>query len=200
MAKIVIDCDLVLAASDEAWLEWLYSVTSYKGLNPDFLVDNLHCKVNYDLTYYYKKELKKANRDGFDFWRSTTCYDHINPVPGSVEYVNRLNQLGHDIAVVSAVKGNHSKSKYQFLQRYYPDCIDAFIWTQEKNWIGCDYFIDDRNKFLNLANPTKAKFKLDTPYTQCEDLVLTDNTFVVESWIDIYLTILDLESKESNQK
>ena len=178
MARILVDCDLVLAASDIAWIKWLRSIAQ----SNDKVYNLSHnTPIDYDLTSYYKESLQESGRDGYDFWRSTTLYDYVAPVIGAVDVISELSYLGHEIVVVSSIKGNHAKSKYQFIARHFPT-VDGIIFTKEKHYIDGDYIIDDR--LDNLINhPAKHKIQFETDYKQS---VESNNDIIVcNGWEDI---------------
>lgn len=175
--RIMVDCDLVLAASDIAWMHWLERVTCSPNLVPE------DGPINYDLTTYYKERLDFVGRDGYDFWRSTTIYDYVDPVMGSVEAMDRLCSK-HDVVVVSQIKGNHNKSKVQFLKRHFPK-IKGYVATKEKECTGdYDVIIDDRLTYLNKINSSE-KILFKTPYTQDEGEECRDDTVIIDGWASV---------------
>lgn len=133
MLKIGIDVDLVVAPSDKHWLINLQKVTG-KTLN---LIP-----TDYNLTNYFKEELDSLGLDGFEWWRGENIYDDIFPYEKSVEVINKWFNRGNEIVFISSIKGNHHKSKYNFLKRHFK--FDAFIATKEKSFVDVDVMIDDR--------------------------------------------------------
>jgi len=176
MAVIAIDVDLTVCAIDKLWWEWLCNVTN--TLKPFPTED-----VEYDLSNYFRKELGLNARDGLDFFRQEGVYDFAEPVTGCVEAIKELSEAGNTIIFVSAIKGNHHKSKYFFLNRHFGEHMDAFIATKEKNYVKCDVLIDDRNMFLNKVDCLKIKYV--TKYTQCEELNPEPLTHVIDDWSKI---------------
>lgn len=175
---IGVDVDLVLASSDIAWFNWLCRVTkTYSKLNVDFKPP-----FNYDLSTYFKDYLDGI--DPYDFWRNEGVYDWIDPVPGSQRALAQLkNEIDCKIIAVSHCKGNHFKSKWQFLKRNFGDNIDSYVVTKEKENVRVDYLIDDRNNYLNKMPEDVTCIRFETPYTQSEEPkreILVKNT-----WEDI---------------
>jgi len=173
MSKVIaVDCDLTIAQSDVAWWDWMNSVC---GTNIPF-PSKTECILSYDLSDYFEA-FNYHKRDLYSFWRSETAYDGVKPMKGAVEALQELSDSGFEIVVVSTVKGNHHKNKWQFLERNFP-FIDGYIATKEKKYVRCDYFIDDRHDVLNrIQGP--IKICMDTPYTQLEftnDAVTTSGT------------------------
>ena len=178
MARILVDCDLVLAASDIAWIVWLSSIAKSNDKIHNLDYNDL---LDYDITSYYKESLQESGRDGYDFWRSTTLYDYVTPVSGAVGAVNKLASLGHEVVVVSSIKGNHAKSKYQFIARHFPS-VNGIIFTKEKHYIDGDYIIDDRVSNL-VCHPAKHKIQFKSYYRQDVDkdssIIKTALSFVI---------------------
>lgn len=185
---IGIDVDLTVAPTDDAWYEWLVKVTDYKP--PSKVFGGVADKVNFDLSSYWAAHLDSRGIDGLDFFRSADLYDTIPTIPYSKQVIRQLKGEGYEIVFISALKGNHHKSKYRFLERNFP--VDGFIGTKEKQYIACDIFIDDRNKLLNTSKAS-VKIKFETLYTQDEPLQEGIETF--NNWLDIYQYIKNLEEK-----
>lgn len=184
---ISVDVDLCVVNIDYLWWRWLNNITGYSKTFPP--TNNL----DYNLGNYFSEELEATGRDALDFFRSEGLYDWAHPINGSVPVLKLLSETC-DIVFVSAVKGNHHGSKYRFLKRNFP-FMKGFIATQEKQYVSCDYIIDDRHKFLNLFDNTEVKrIKFNTPYQQCEELKQTNKNFLgtAECWYDIK-TIFDRE-------
>lgn len=189
MGKIIaVDADLVLAASDKAWWDWMCKVTKCNAKFPK------EDKLEYDLSSYFKVFLETYKRDAMDFWRGTTVYDFIDPVEGSVEAILDLYSIGFEIVVVSHVKGNSNKSKYQFIDRYFGKAISGYVATKEKHYINCDYVIDDRISNLNKFKEDTTCIRLETPYTQNEEP--SRDIIVFDTWEEIKNFIIVNENKE----
>lgn len=159
MAIVGIDVDLTLVSTDEEWAEYLDSRYMNLGLDlPDFPDNN----IDYNLGSYYP-ELK----DPYTFWRMEDVYDNLTPLPYAEEVINDLCER-HEVVFVSTIKGNHHKSKYNFLKRHFPK-MSGFVATKEKQYVPCNVFIDDRNDVLNKVK-AEHRIKMITPYTQAEEL------------------------------
>jgi len=179
---IAVDCDLVLAASDTVWWDWMCRLAGTSHPKPS------QRGANYNLSEYLKVALREQGRDPFDFWRGTTVYDFIEPVAGSIAAIRALKKTGFDIIVVTHVKGNSNKSKYQFIQRYFGEYIDGYIATKEKHYVACDYMIDDRNSNLNKFNRNTTCIQLETCYTQDESQLTSTKS--LPNWEEIKRFIL----------
>ena len=166
MSKIIaVDCDNTIARSDDVWWEWMHRALGILGFRGR---PSLWPNAPYNLSEYFIEDFKSIDRDPMDFWRSESTYDYVNPVQGSVKALKELHELGYKIVVVSQIKGNHNKNKWQWLQLHFP-FIDGYISTKEKQFVKCDYFVDDRNNVLNSLDGCK-RIKISSPYTQSEEL------------------------------
>ena len=192
MSKCIIgvDIDLTVAQIDDLWYDWLVRMTGYDPMidvSYDMLEDSQHL-LEYNLSTYWKEQLEERGIDGLEFFRGTHLYDMVDPVHESPKYINELYEEGYDIVFISALKGHHHRSKYEFLGRHFN--FDGFIGTKEKQYINCDIMIDDRNNFLNLSR-ADVKIKIFTPYTQ--DVGLENDVKLCHNWEEIYNYIKELE-------
>ena len=178
MSVIAVDVDLTVCGIDILWWNWLCSVTNSKYMP----MPKEEGKVNYNLSKYFEDKLEKVGRDGLDFFRQEGVYDFAPVIKDSEQVLKYLKGQGHEIVFVSAVKGNHHKSKYNFLKRHFP-FMDGFVATKEKNYVNCDIIIDDRNVFLNKVT-CDTKIKFYTPYQQCEELK-NNKVLLVKSWFEV---------------
>ena len=104
----------------------------------------------------------------------------------TVEVINNLAKQGHRIVFISHCQTNHFKSKVVAAKEWFdiPKESFGFLATKEKHFVNVDVMIDDRNIFLNSFGDKVIKIKLDTPYSQCEDLK-TSLDFHSNNWHDI---------------
>lgn len=186
--RLSIDVDLCVVASDAGWTRWLEEVTS--GSMPLIcLKDCIDRKLDYNLANYYSKHLNQLGIDGMDYWRQKDLYDHMTPRSDAVRAIRQLEKDGHEYFFVSAIKGDHSKSKWNFLKRHFPAML-GYVATKEKHLVQCDVMIDDRAEILSKFSPGTYKVLLHTPYSQVgkdgvdyrEVLKEQDNVAIVGSW------------------
>lgn len=187
--KIAIDVDLTTLQSDIAWYEWLQCMcggpNQFKPF-PIFKEQTIRDfgEIDYNLTKYFPPPINK-NVNVFDFWRNTGVYDLIKPVDGAVKNISRLMDDGHKVIFVTHNKGHGGRSKFNNIQRLFPDYDYSFVVTSEKDVVDCEVLIDDRNNFLNLMiNSGKIGVKLKTPYSQEGELLAKIPEF--EHWDEIY--------------
>ena len=171
---ILVDVDLTVVDSGTPWRDWLNEAT---GAQLDPYTDT--GEINYDLSVYWGDYLKGSGIDPYDYWRSETLYDNSEPLEGAVECLRGFSEAGWGVVFVSALKGNHHKSKYHFLKRNFP-FMAGFIGTREKQFVRGDILIDDRNKFLNMMPEGCHPIRFKTVYTQ--EVSLREKVGFISNW------------------
>jgi 5'(3')-deoxyribonucleotidase len=161
MVKVAaIDCDQTVVDSAYPWYEWLELKTKagyeYRDVCSTYNFSDVYAEIWRD---------KEISGHPYDFWRGKNIYDNLYPLPGSVEALAALKERGWDIVFVSTIKGDHHKSKYNFLKKHFP-FMDGFIATKEKGYVNARLVIDDRNSCLNLFGEDVIKIKKVTPFDQ----------------------------------
>jgi 5'(3')-deoxyribonucleotidase len=165
MKVCAVDVDLTVVDSASYWYDWLEYRTK-AGLAKEEVYRN------YDLSIPYTSIWLANGLQGspMDFWRGEHTYDDMTPLEGSVEALKTIKDAGYDIVFVSALKGHHHRSKYNFLEKHFP-FMDGFLGTQEKKYVKADIIIDDRNRFLNMFNGGDVlRLKKTTIHSQDEEL------------------------------
>lgn len=177
---LVVDVDLTVVRSDLAWLDWLNEQTG-KNLQLDESIEN-----SYGLHEMFDAADLKGI-DPFDFWRADDVYDNLSPIEGSVETLTEIHDKGWYIVFASHIKGNHHKSKYNFLKRNFP--MDGFLATKEKGFIRADAIIDDRDRFLYQFPSHCKRILYETCYARDYTLSKEDEEkekiITVSSWYDV---------------
>lgn len=188
--RIGIDLDVTLIDSPKSWFEWLqcmcggdYEFTPWPYFKEKIIKEK--GQINYNLAAYFP-EPKNKNVDVKNWWRGDTTYDTVKAVKGGVEAVTELSKY-HDIVFISALKGNHHKSKHCWLKRHF-DFDFGFVGTQEKELINVDVMIDDRVCVLNRFDKSVTTIRYDSPYLQTEEP--TREHYVAETWEDVLKIIL----------
>lgn len=172
---IAVDVDLTVVRSDYHWWEWLEK-HSNRGLRFEQL------KNYYDYTPFYLESLQRVGLHPMDFWRADDVYDNMLPIGTAPNVLDRLSGK-FDIVFVSVLKGNHHKSKFNFLKRHFP-FLGGFIATKEKGYVAADIVIDDRNKYLNQFHDEVLKVKFLTACEQDEKLRQLPD-LISNDWVDI---------------
>jgi len=160
--SLIVDVDQTVCDLTEMWLNWLAEQT---GVEKDpFSLENYKL-VNYDLTYYWKDELKKFGIDGFDFWRNKHLYQNVKPLPWCQDVLEGLHELGYKIVIASHCKGYSMFSKHEFCKKYFP-YMEGFLATKEKHLVRGEVLIDDRNINLTRMDGSFKLIRKTTPFTQ----------------------------------
>lgn len=154
---IVCDVDGVVIDLSYQWYMYLRSIIK----DFDFTYEDV--AVNYDfyknLTGYVTKE------EAYHFWKRAGLYDNQQPIPFAADTLWDLKRNhGFNIVFASHVEGDHAKSKYEFLKKYFP--VDGFMATREKQFIRADIAIDDRVEHLVNHPFSVGKIVKYTPHAQ----------------------------------
>ncbi len=197
MSKKIILCDVDLTVVDPIPLWWRWLQIQY-GFILDFGYIAGRARLNneklpYDVSVLFGDAHKnrggeELKLDPSDFWRNEGIYDLMIPLPGVVEALRKLSKE-YEIRFVSHCKGNHHKSKYEFLKRNFP-FMSGFAATKEKYMLHADIFIDDRNDHLNKMPDTVLKLQHKSLYKQDEDLTCGYKDC---NWEQIYTIITNYE-------
>lgn len=170
---IAVDCDLVVAPMDRLHWEWLCKETGqYRPFPED----------SRSLPYNLGEMFGIPNR-ALEFWRAADLYDRVLPIEGSVEALTEISNYA-DVIFLTAIKGNHNKSKFYFLRHHFP-FMKGYIATKEKYLVRCDAMIDDRLDNLARFPKDVITIQYDTPYRQDDKYrdFVPDLKFT--SWIDV---------------
>lgn len=164
MRNLLVDVDMVVAPSDEGWIEWLQKNYGY-----------VKCPMtNYNLGSYYKHV-----ENPYYYWHQLD-YFTMEPIKGSVEKLKHLSNY-FNIVFVSAEKcGYASKNKKSWLKEYF-SFLKAYVSTEEKGVMegsGVLAIIDDRMSNLQGFAPHK-RVLFETPYAQ--DVECSVN-YTVKDW------------------
>ena len=173
---IAVDCDITLVHSDLHWLEWLQNVTGTHLY--------LSGRLDYDLTKYFKDELTYQGLTGYEFWNSTSLYDNMEPVEGSVEALQHLKDLGYTLVCLSRTMGHHSHSKRNFIEKYFPMFDATYLCGKDqKHFFKCDYIIEDRIPELKHFTKDTKGIILNNRYL--EPCSVGCSYFIAEDWSEV---------------
>lgn len=171
---LAIDCDLTVCPSDQGWLLWLDKQCS--KCDPSMWLDfkSESIKLPYNLGGMFKEEVE----DPLAYWRELD-YNQFQPLEGAVEKLKVLSNY-FDIVFISAIKGNHTKTKYYWLKQHFP-FMSAYVATKEKWVLNQDKtvaLIDDRLDNLEGFDYNK-RVLFKTPYEQSSDCSVA---YTIEDW------------------
>lgn len=176
---LAVDLDETCVSVLPLWLSWCNTMFDKQLRMEDI-------NFNYDLTQVFGKA-------AIDFWSTPNLYDYLVPMEGCVEALSGLCDNGWQIGFVSYTKKSHFESKCNFINKWFP--FRSFIHnTKEKNFTRCDYFIDDRNYYLNIQPECVTPIKMSTPYTQ--DVSLSKEVMLVLNWKQLYNNLLEINCNE----
>lgn len=172
--KIGVDIDgTVVDTSVGLWFSYLLSRYKLKEDTKPWT------KVPYNISEMF--DIPK-DCDPFAFWKDHNLYEGLIPIDGSVESLKKLKDEGHEIIFISQAKGWHHKSKYYFIDKWFP-FKDGVILTKEKHLVRLDAMVDDTNHVLDSMpeNVLTIKFREDTiqPKAKRKHKLATD-------WKDVY--------------
>lgn len=172
-----VDVDITVVDTGKVWLERLEQKCGKlpRGL-PEVLPYNLG-------------ELWGIPDSGMDFWRQRNLYDGLTPREHAVSTLEMLSEYW-DIVFVSSIKGDHHKSKVEFLKKHFP-FMSGFIATKEKQYSRVDMMIDDRIDILNRMPRDCGVMLFESPYTQNENAINRPHISISEWGIEHITTALE---------
>lgn len=191
MAIIGVDVDLTVVRSDYGWFDWCNKLSEHKHYAQDFIDSDKLIPYNFS-SIYPDLTLEQV----LDYWRQRDIYDNLSPIPGSVEVLSYLSKR-HEIVFVSTIKGDHHKSKFQFVDRNYP-FMDGFIATKEKKYARVDVMIDDRLDVLQKVDRAGIiPIQFSSPHEQNSNFALK---YVAKDWWSIEQVINDALAEKLSRK
>lgn len=131
-------------------------------------------------------------------------WKNIEPMPGAVEYLEKLINEGFDIYLVTATDYRNVFLKYEYvIKRYFPYITwDRVIVVSNKSMIKGDFLIDDG--FHNFKGGSYYPILFDAPHNRNVPPYSLDNQYIrVYDWRQIYLwmhLIRDVKSKKYETK
>lgn len=172
-------CDVVTV--DGGWIDYLNGISKHYHPKEWFLEQD---SINYDISVYYPD---LTEDEAHSFWKDKHLYQKMEPYHDAVQVINKLAADGHNIVFISHCQQLHYKSKVQAAKEWFdiPEERFGFLATREKRFAKIDVLIDDRNIFLNSVDSGVLKIKIDTPYTQDEELKVSLD-LCTSNWYDIY--------------
>lgn len=166
---LAVDVDLTVVDSGTDWLSYL---EYHSGFQRPLIEEGQ--TLPYDLS-----ELFPRVADPYQYWRELD-YDQFEPIEGAVEKLTELSK--HlDIVFVTAIKGNHSKNKFYWLEKWFPFnrgyVATQEKWTMNKSVVG---MIDDRLNNLEGFDLFR-RILYNTPYSQGKNEFL-EVGYVIKDW------------------
>lgn len=172
--KIGVDIDgTVCATSTSGWYKYLEARYERK-------VDKIwhsHWKMPYNVSEMF---IIPEGCDPFAYWKDPNLYEGLQPIEGAVGVLSKLKDEGHEIIFISQAKGWHQRSKYYFIDKWFP-FKDGVLLTKEKWLVNLDVMIDDSYSVLDKMSCDTIKFRDDT-----EQPLSSKPHKILMSWEEIY--------------
>lgn len=180
---VAVDVDGVVIDTCQMWLKYLLG--TYRLKDPYGYISKE--TLPYDLTKLFNIP---EGQDGFDWWHQFDLYDNLAPRKDAIEYVAKLHEEGFKIIFVSTVIGYHHSSKVNFLEKWFP-YNDGIILTHEKQYIQCNYLVDDCYKNLNKMDSKVYSIKFRSDFK--EEVQPKTNFPVAYNWEQVYNEIVKVD-------
>ena len=169
MRKIIgVDVDLTVVDVVTEWVKWYKDITGHEL--------NEISRENNNI-----QDIMTQHDDPMKYWRKEDLYDNASPYPEAIKYLTKLSK-DFDIIFISACLPEHETSKKHFLKRNFK-FMKGFISTENKNFVRCDYFIDDNKKYCRQLLPYAKVFQIKSFLNSCS------NEFPYLTWEEIYNSI-----------
>lgn len=135
---ILIDVDDTVCELVDTWL-LLYNKQYNDNLTKNDIID-------WEITQFVKPE---CGDKIFDFINNQKVYDIIPQVPGSLEGIKVLREMGHRIVFVTWAMEHAMGAKYRWLKNNdYLDSPSNYIECKDKSLIRADIMLDDNYNYV----------------------------------------------------
>ena len=157
--KFLIDCDGVLANFQKPILANASKISGKEWTTEDI--------INYSM----EEVLGKFSEEAFSIALTQGFCRSLEPYPGSVDFIHRLQGLGEVHVVTTA----YSRSPFwhyerlEWLRDHYEIPERSVHFTSRKEFFQGDYLVEDKASTLlewSLANPRGKAFLVDHPYNR----------------------------------
>jgi len=168
MKIIGVDVDLTVVDTVSPWTEWYFKLTGHD-------IGEITSENN-DI-----ENLMHNHSDPLLFWKDPKLYDELCPIYGAVETLQKLKDEGYEILFISSCFPEHETSKRLFLRRWF-NFDHGFVSTSDKQYIKCDFFIDDFKKYCKLVSEKQPECKV----FQINSGINNKSDFEFGNWDDFY--------------
>lgn len=178
--KILIDADDVLEDLTPKWITYL---NKKYGTDANFEED-----YDWDLSKIFPT---LSREQVYDAEFEEELWDTIEPIPGAVEYVEKLLNDGHELYIVTDTPYQIVKTKFEkVIFKYFPFLTwNNCIITSNKKMVKGDVLIDDG--LHNLIGAEYRKILVSAPYNEAFDA--EKNGMVrVKNWEEIYEAVSEM--------
>lgn len=125
-------------------------------------------------------------------WKEPGFFDALPPLPGALVGIERILEQGHEIAIVSAGKGEALAGKSRWLERHLPGLADKAVFTNRKtpkSFVSGDFLVDDGPhnvvafKALRFGRAVLCRYPYATPEAlRAADLVVPFSEHPGKGW------------------
>lgn len=159
---------IILIDSDGVLADFEKSVSNNWRLKyPDRIFIPLEKRTIFKVCDEYPPEFKK---DVERIYQSPEFFENLSPIPGAIEAVNKMRQLGHEVFICSAPISRYEDcvlEKYKWVEKYFGrEFTKRVILTKDKTLIHGDYLIDDKPTIDGIRKPDWEQVIFDTPYNR----------------------------------
>ena len=168
---ILIDIDETVVLTIQDWKDWYRKETGNDlDLSSQISVEN--SLINHHI-------------DPLNYWRNAKLYDTKVPIKEAGTFIQKY-RYDYNIVFCSNCFTEHKESKQKFIKRWFGDF--PFIDTESKEYVKCDYAIDDRAYFLRNIK----KHQPQTTCIQIKSIENSENEFMYKDWSEIDIFFINL--------
>jgi 5'(3')-deoxyribonucleotidase len=180
MKKIIlVDVDSTVVETCYLWIDWYIQQTGHDVLNE-----------THKLETNTLDSLFTEHSNPLEFWKLPNIYENLYPIKNSVGVLEELSE-DYDIIFASNCYPEHECSKRKFIDKFFP-FHKGFISTSEKQYITCDFMIDDFYKYIK-------KMKIQQPNVKCIFIESDFNKHINEEKIPDWSAIKEYIYKEGQR-
>lgn len=153
MARILLDMDGVLTNLIAKW---------FRVYNEEY-GDTLHLE---QLSEWGPHRFAKAGRAVYKYLSRPGFFRDLEPIPGAVQGVRRLLDMGHEVVIVTAAKNGH-RDKADWVREHLPFLPDEnIVFAHRKELVRGDVLFDDAPHNLEAFRPYGLPVAMDYPYNR----------------------------------
>lgn len=180
--RILCDLDDVLWELVPRWTRWLYMAHDI-----EVFPENIK---SWDMTQYYPTLTRE---EVYAPLQNEHFFHNMEPMPGSVENVQKLLDDGHEVLVVTATYHRNAGPKIDELLRLFPmlRSKDVII-TSRKELVNGDLLIDDSS--ANIDKFPWFSILMTRPHNQ-NHVLQQNRQFRCNSWDEIYDRVTFLQKE-----
>lgn len=153
MARILVDMDGVLCNLIEKW---------FATYNKEY-GDTLHLDR---MVEWGPHRFARAGKSVYKYLSKPGFFRDLRPIPGAIDGMRRLVDLGHDVVVVTAARNGH-RDKIDWLKEHMPFLPPHnIVFAHRKDLVRGDILFDDAPHNLEAFLPYGQPVAMAYPYNQ----------------------------------